>query len=106
MTTKAIIILTKLVGVSFKNKDGQTRQELIRDLGSDQRLTIMHEPNNPYDEHSHIVSWKGKILGHLNKDLAYTFNTEYKDKRKIITEYNVVGDEKIKYGLKLKIELK
>ena len=43
------LIRTKLVGVTFPNKDRVSRQERIQNLGKDELLTIEHEPDNPYD---------------------------------------------------------
>ena len=60
-----------VVGVSFENRDGQSRQDIIRRLCQPgARLYLRREPNNPYDRHAVGVYRVGKKIGHLDKYLA------------------------------------
>jgi len=65
-------VRTKLVGVTFPNADGSSRQALIARCRSGERLTLRHEPNNPADDHAVAVyNPGGEQLGHLRRKLAH-----------------------------------
>lgn len=101
-------ICTKIVGVSFKNSDNTSRQELIRKLQLDEKLTIEHEENNPYDKNSHVIKNKDNIiLGHINRELSEELIEKKESGQKIIgiKSFKVTGQEKRTLGLNIIIEL-
>ena len=50
-------ILTRVAGVTFDNRDGTPRQPFIRRVRKDDRLTLVREPENPYDANAIAVAW-------------------------------------------------
>ena len=64
-------INTKVVGVTFDNKDGVNRQEVIKTLKVGQPLNITAEPDNPFDTNCQKVETLESIqIGNLKKELA------------------------------------
>lgn len=66
---------TKIVGVTYDNPDGTNRQNILRrmkDKGcEDERLTFVHEKNNPRDPNAvMILNKKNECLGYLKSDYA------------------------------------
>lgn len=79
---------TKVVGVSF---DG--RQRIIRQTKVGETLSLVREPNNPYDRNAIMVlNSSGSQLGYISKDvasnLAYNMDS---GARYIATVTNVTG---------------
>jgi single-stranded-DNA-specific exonuclease len=56
---------TKIVGVTFDN-----RQELLAELQVGQELDLVHEKDNPHDEHAIAVYADGAQLGYLKRNIA------------------------------------
>ena len=46
---------SKVIGVTNSNADGSNRQELIRSCRAGQRLTLIREPDNPYDPSAVLI---------------------------------------------------
>lgn len=64
-------VRTKLVGVTFANDDGSSRQSLIARCRAGEPLTLRHEPDNPADDHAVAVyNAAGEQLGHRRRKLA------------------------------------
>ena len=69
---------TKVVGVTFDNLDGSSRQNAIGNLQLGQRLTLVWNPNDSYDSNAIMVCGEGSMshveisscIGHLKADLA------------------------------------
>ena len=60
------VITTKVVGVSFEN-----RQEIVAKLQMGDRVWLEMEPSNPYDANAIAVSRSnGEQIGYLNRHLA------------------------------------
>lgn len=100
-------IRTKLKGVSFSNEDGKSRQELIQSLERNDKLEIVHEPNNKYDKNCHSVIFNGNVLGNISKELSEDLMKKKSEGEKIICikEWKVTGTEKITKGLNVCIEM-
>ena len=61
----------KVVGVSFLNKDGTSRQEIIQTLREKDKIILRREPDNCYDRHAILVETEqGKPFGHISRDFA------------------------------------
>jgi len=51
-----------VVGESYNNEDGSSRQKIISSLYPGDIITLKPEPNNPYDNHAvAVISKKGQI---------------------------------------------
>ncbi|MBN1556186.1 MAG: HIRAN domain-containing protein, partial [Phycisphaerae bacterium] len=60
-----------VVGVTFDNDDGSSRQDILATCESFQPLRLEHEEHNPYDANAIAVCTKdGRQIGHLSRDLA------------------------------------
>lgn len=64
-------IRTKIVGVTFDNDDGSSRQKIIsKHCHTGQTLKIIHSPMKGYPNAVKVCLNNGKQLGHLSNDLA------------------------------------
>ena len=70
---------SKIVGVTFSNPDGTSRQELIEDLEDLRRgdgVAILHlkrDPENPYDPNAvQVLFGETRQLGFLSRQVAQT----------------------------------
>ena len=59
-----------VVGESFKNDDGQDRQEIIANCVVGERVRLVREPENPYDEDAIAVHLNAGQIGYLDKKHA------------------------------------
>ena len=61
---------TKLVGVSFDNRQEHIKNISDNRLNKNNELQLKRQPENPYDKNAILVLYEGKDLGFLNRDLA------------------------------------
>ncbi|WP_263366882.1 HIRAN domain-containing protein [Edaphobacter bradus] len=62
---------TKIAGVSHKNEDGTRRRRILEDCKVGDMLTLIHEPDNPYDPNAlAICTDDGCQLGYIERRLA------------------------------------
>ncbi len=69
---------TKVVGVTFDNLDGSSRQAAISRVKPENRLQLAWNPSDPHDSNAILVFGKGTMshlegdtcIGHLKADLA------------------------------------
>jgi hypothetical protein len=62
---------TSVVGVTFDNDDGSSRQEILATCSSFQTLLLKHEEDNPCDPNAiGVYTEDGRQIGHLSKDVA------------------------------------
>ena len=69
---------TKVVGVTFDNLNGSSRQAAIRNIKIGDRLQLAWNPSDPYDSNAILIFGKGSMseleedtcIGHLKADLA------------------------------------
>lgn len=62
---------TKLVGVTFRNPNGENRQRIIERCKVREPLTFRHDEDNPADPNAvAVLRANGEQLGHLNRELA------------------------------------
>ena len=61
---------TKVAGVTHKNADGTSRQEIIEDCFDGERLVLEREPNNLHDPNAVLVRTEGPgdAIGYLSAD--------------------------------------
>lgn len=62
---------TKVVGVTYLNRDGTSRQEAIACMQPGEWLSLEYEPDNPYSDHAVAVfRQSGHQIGYVPDDLA------------------------------------
>lgn len=61
-------IKLKVVGVTFNNDDGTSRQEIIKAMTKDAPVTLTREPNNKYDPNAIMVSSIDGQVGYIGKE--------------------------------------
>jgi Superinfection immunity protein/HIRAN domain len=75
-----IFASTKVVGVTFTNGDGKTRQSLIETMKEGQILALIADPKNVHDENAVGVFFKGDQIGTLDKETAKTYSALAQDR--------------------------
>lgn len=68
---------TKVVGVSFNNADGSSRQEAIKSFRSGEDVLLKPLPTKDYPDAIGVFSKAGKQIGYLNADLAHDMKYKY-----------------------------
>lgn len=105
---------SKLVGVTFQNANGESRQQIIRSLSKSGLLDagailqVVREPNNVYDPNAvAIYTPDGQQLGYLNrKDAAYvTQALDAGDKCQVISNGITGGINGNVYGVNITIKV-
>ena len=72
--TKGRLITTKVVGVTFSNRD-RNRQEIIARLQMGDRIWLEMSPENVFDSNAIKVSCSnGEQIGYINRYLAASLN--------------------------------
>lgn len=62
---------TKVVGATYKNDDGSSRQGIIQSCKSGERLNFTHDENNAYDKYAVMVCREnGEQLGFVKTDMG------------------------------------
>jgi hypothetical protein len=61
----------KVVGVTFTNEDGTSRQSIIREIIADDTITLRREPTNKFDTNAVAVFVDGEgQVGYIGKDYS------------------------------------
>jgi HIRAN domain len=68
--TKLKDMVLKVVGVTFFNKDGSSRQEIISKISLSSFVELKREPNNEYDPNAIAVFVDGFQVGFLSGEDA------------------------------------
>lgn len=105
---------TKLVGVTFDNNDGTSRQQFIEDLdaifdmNTKTFLVAKRDTNNPYDDKAvAIYDQKGRQLGYLSRKVNETVAPWMDDGFELLVEIvNVTGGDGSHWGLNIWVEKK
>lgn len=68
-------IETRVAGVSFKNRDGSSRQKPLKRVKAKDPIELLREPQNPFDPNAIGVWWEDKKglrhqLGYVPRHLA------------------------------------
>lgn len=102
------VINTKIVGVTRKNEDGTSRQELIAECYEGEELFLEREPDNEHDPNA-ISVWNeyGEQLGYINKSLASELAPKMDKGMRIACFVTAVtgGDDDKSYGCNIKLIL-
>ncbi len=65
---------TKVVGVTYTNPDGESRQRIIKKCTVGEDILLERQPNNPHDENAIAVRRRntGDQIGYLSREVAQT----------------------------------
>ena len=96
---------TRVVGVSFDNDDGTSRQDIISDLSVGEALLLnYHEYEN--EPAYAVTDALGNCIGHVSKELAVTIYQKYKDCYFAVSVDDITGgDSGLKYGCVINIDI-
>ena len=102
---------TKVVGVSFPNDDGSSRQQIITSLTEsiekeEVLLLLERQQNNVHDQNAVAVySFEGKQIGFLSKQVSETIAPLMDQGTKVIaTAVTVTGGWPMQYGLNIRLD--
>lgn len=64
------VFLAKVVGVTFRNRDGSCRQEILSRCRAGEKVQLLPEPDNPADTNAiAVVRENGEQIGYLESKL-------------------------------------
>ncbi|MEI8270044.1 MAG: HIRAN domain-containing protein [bacterium] len=74
-------IITRVVGVTFPNEDGTSRQHIIRDnCYAGQMVDLIHEEDNPRGQNAiKVCTSDGKQIGYIPKEISSDIVSKSKD---------------------------
>ena len=61
-------VCSKVVGVTFNNPDGSSRQDIIRHVDKQDIIMLVREPDNPYDKYAVKVMTLYGQVGYIGKE--------------------------------------
>lgn len=102
------LIPTKIVGVTFNNKDKKNRQDIIKEIKPEDKLFIKEDYNNPYDSNAHLVKHGDDELGYLSGALSEDLVNKKSEGETIvgIDEFKITGGENnCNYGVNIMIRM-
>jgi hypothetical protein len=67
---RSSIIHCKVSGVTYKNADGRSRQEIIAKLAQFEFVDLKWNPKDQYDPCAIEVLYRGEMIGHIPAELA------------------------------------
>jgi len=74
------VFVAAVVGESFRNNDGTSRQEIIRSCRIGDALRLIPEPTNPADPNAVAVHAPGGQIGYLRREVAARLNKQIRDR--------------------------
>ena len=104
-------IHTKIVGVSYRNKDGSSRQKILRRMFEEgceyENVYLEAEPDNQHDKNAvKVLNCDDEQLGYLNRDLAKDISKMLSNGiefEAFITEITGTEDEGLTLGCNIEI---
>ena len=98
---------TKIVGVTFKNDDGTSRQDIIESCTEGESLSLKHYYYKDEDAFK-VTNVYGEVLGNLKKELTERLIEKY-DAGTIeasdVEILNITGEDKGTLGVNIKITI-
>lgn len=98
-------IHSKVVGVTFNNDDGTSRQKNIANIKENDELKLIPYEYNPGEEALGVFH-NNKQIGNVNADLCYEIIDKVRDNEIIIVIANPTGGNKKTYGCNFTIIMK
>lgn len=86
----------KVTGVTFKNEDGTSRGDIIREMSKnpDNTITLEREPNNQFDANAIKVLANNKQIGYIGKDYTSILAGMIDSGRKFTAKVKSCGEYK------------
>ncbi len=94
---------TKIVGVTFGNDNGSSRQAIIKTLKPGDVLVAKPVPTSEYPDAIGVFTKRGKQLGYLSAELAAEISRDYPNNPIKVTVNNVTGGGNYNYGCNINI---
>lgn len=70
MDNKLKNVKFKVVGVTFANEDGSSRQAIIKSMANNSPVRLKREPTNIYDKNAVAVFYMDQQIGYIGKQFA------------------------------------
>lgn len=94
---------TKIVGVTFGNDDGSSRQAIIKKSKEGEDIILKPVPTDEYPDAIGVFNKRGEQLGHINAELAAELKNKYPNNPMSVTINNITGGGDKNYGCNLHI---
>ena len=94
---------TKVVGVTFNNENGTSRQTIIKACKPGDDVIFKPTPTKEYPDSVGVFNAIGKQLGNLNAELASELKNQYSKNPMSVTVSNVTGGGDYNYGCNLHV---
>ncbi len=96
---------TKVVGVTFGNSDGTSRQDIVKACKPGDDIIFKPVPTAEYPDAVGVFNKRGQQLGHLGADLAAELKSKYPNNPMSVTVNNITGGGDKNYGCNLHITI-
>lgn len=94
---------TKVVGVTFNNDDGTSRQNIIKNCKAGEDIIFKPLPTEQYPDAIGVFNKSGQQLGHLSQGVAAEIKNKYGYNPMSVTVSNITGGGDLSYGCNLHI---
>ena len=95
---------TKVVGVTFDNDNGTSRQEIIKNCRVGEDIILKPVPTKEYPDAIGVFNTRGQQLGYISAELAKEIKTQYPtNPMKVVIAGLTGGEENKNYGCNLHI---
>lgn len=96
---------TKVVGVTFSNSDGTSRQEIVRKCKAGDELIFKPTPSTEYPDAIGVFNSKGQQLGNVSAELAEELKYKYPTNPMRVYVESVTGGEGKNYGCNIRLTI-
>ena len=96
-------IRTKVVGVTYQNDDGESRQDILSRMTGDEEIEIEKTTYN--GEPAVYVKWGNKILGYLSAELAKDLAARYPNARYTAEILEISGGGVQTFGCNIELDV-
>ena len=97
---------TKVVGVTFNNDNGTSRQAILRGCRVGEDIIFKPVPTKEYPDAIGVFNARGQQLGHISAELAQELKTKYPTNPMKVVIAGLTGGESDKsYGCNLHITI-
>lgn len=94
---------TKVVGVTFGNDNGTSRQAIIKTLKHGDVLVAKPVPTPEYPDAIGVFTKRGKQIGHLSASVAAEISRDYPNNPIKVTVNNITGGGDHNYGCNINV---
>ena len=94
---------TTVVGVTFANKDGTSRQEIILSCTEGEELEVRHYDDAEFPSAFGVFKKNGQQLGHISRELADDLYAFYRENPMYAIVTGITGGGKLTYGCNIRL---